>query len=228
MTGTRHLALVLAVLLAQPVLLHAQADDIRPVPAGAAAVLAQIRPLFAGFTPNGFETRTGGTVSTVNYGLPQARNGYYHFSSDYRDIYWFTRDGRLPFSYVSREEFLRRQLSILQAAMAHERSEMERNYASIGQQFDASTFDDIYGLVYQKPIARYETLLRQPAAWLQQPTIAQVNRNTSSFASPTTNGAVNTSNCATRSNRTSKSSGRWWIEERVPTPTGASRLDFSG
>src|SRR5690606_30951900 len=105
MTGTRHLALVLAVLLAQPVLLHAQADDIRPVPAGpalplqqmqsacdgglvgrtaglhrdesynpdvagAAAVLAQIRPLFAGFTPNGFETRTGGTVSTVNYGMP--------------------------------------------------------------------------------------------------------------------------------------------------------------
>src|SRR5690606_3303883 len=44
-------------------------------------------------------------------------------------------------------------------------------------QFDASTFDDIYGLVYQKPIARYETLLRQPAAWLQQPTIAQVNQS---------------------------------------------------
>lgn len=289
MTGARHIVPLIALCIAHPALLHAQADDIRPVPsgpavslqqmqaacdatlvdrtagdhradpynpavAGAAAVLARIRPIFAAFAPNGFETRTGGTVFNPNYGmpanmqpwnfhvlaypysclssgrvdlndhyaisayitindglghgpytvpddfspegynsddtmlgfhrlqhewlvddLPQARNGFFHISSDYQDIYWFTRGGQLPYSYVSREEFLRKQLSILQSALAHERSEMQRNYAAMGQPFDESVVATIYGPLYQKPIARYQDLLTQPTAWLQQPTLVHVN-----------------------------------------------------
>lgn len=286
MTGSRSLAPLLAALLAQPALLHAQAvpegpavplqqmqsacdpdlvsrtagqrkdDTYNPGLAGAAAVLEKLRPVFTGFAPNGFETRTGGTVFSANYGmpdnmqpwnfhvlaypysclsngsfdrdghyafsayitindgldhgaytlpddyipdgyetedtmfgfyrlhedwlvdgLPEARNGYYHFSSDDRDIYWFTRDGQFPFSYVSREEFLRKQISIKQAAMAHDRKKMEESYTAIGQPFDASQFEDLFRTLYQGPIDRYEALLKQPATWLQQPAIAQLDWN---------------------------------------------------
>lgn len=41
-----------------------------PGVAGAAEVLAKIKPVVSGFAPNGFETRTGGTVSTGEDGMP--------------------------------------------------------------------------------------------------------------------------------------------------------------
>ncbi len=231
-------------------------DAFNPRVAGAAAVLAQIKPMFAGFAPNGFETRTGGTVFTPEYGmpaymhpwnfrvlsypysclsngrfdkdghyafsayisintglhhgayrlptdfdpnnqnardedsrfgfyslfgewlvngLPQAEDGYVHIRSEYEDTYWFTRGGRLPFEYVSREEFLRKQIGLVQKALAHERSEMTRNYAAAGQQLDDATFDSIFGKLYQKPLVRYQQLLTQPPEWLQQQALVRIN-----------------------------------------------------
>ena len=231
-------------------------DAFSPGVAGAAAVLAKIKPIFAGFAPNGFETRTGGTVfasedgmpaymrpwnfRVLSYpysclssgkftkdthygisayisintglhrgayrlptdfdpgnqharsedsqfgfhrlldewlvnGLPQAEDGYVHIRGEYEDTYWFTRGGQLPFDYVSREEFLRKQIGIVQKALAHERAEMERNYAASGQRLDDATFDRIFDPLYKKPLARYEQLLKQPAEWLQQQAIVRMN-----------------------------------------------------
>jgi len=109
-------------------------------------------------------------------GLPQAKDGYFHVPDEYTDLYLFTRDGRLPFAYVTREEFLRKQIEILQVGMADERSKQERAFASAGQQPDYSRIDPILAYGYEKPIARYRQLLNQPAAWLQQPTIVRPNR----------------------------------------------------
>lgn len=232
-------------------------DAFNPGVAGAAAVLAKIKPIFAGFAPNGFETRTGGTVFTpedgmpaymrpwnfhvLSYpyaclsngrfsqdthyaysayitinngldhgpyrlpfdfdpdsqngdgtgedstfgfyglwnewlvdGLPQAKNGYFHVRGEYSDTYWFTRGGQLPFAYVSREEFLRKQIGILQTGLAHTRGEMTRSYAAAGQPADDATIDKILAAMYANPIARYQQLLTQPAAWLQQPAIVRL------------------------------------------------------
>lgn len=233
-------------------------DAFSPGVAGAAAVLATIKPIFAGFSPNGFATRTGGTVFTaedgmpgymrpwnfrvvsfpysclsngrfnqdthyafsayisintglhygayrqpadfnpnspngdgagedsrfgfytlldewLTHGLPQAKDGYFHIRDDYADTYWFTRRGQLPFTYVSREEFLRKQIAIVQTALAHERGEMDRNYAAAGQRLDDATFSSMFGALYQKPLARYQQLLQQPPAWLQQQAIVRIN-----------------------------------------------------
>ncbi len=233
-------------------------DAFNPGVAGAAAVLAKIRPIFAGFAPNGFETRTGGTVFTPEYGmpaymrpwnfhvlsypysclsngrfsqdthyafsayvtinngldhgpyrlpldynpdsrngdgtgedstfgfytlrdewlvdgLPQAKNGYFHIRGEYADSYWFTRGGQLPFAYVSREEFLRKQTGILQTGLAHTRSEMTSAYTAAGQPVDHATINTILAAMYERPIARYQQLLTQPAPWLQQPAIVRMS-----------------------------------------------------
>lgn len=232
-------------------------DAYAPNAAGAAAVLAKIKPIFAGFAPNGFETRTGGTVFTRNHGmpanmhpwnfhvlsypygclsngkffkdghygfsayvtindglhhgpyrlpdkftpdspngdgtgedsqfgfytllddwlvdgLPQPKNGYFHIRGEYTDTYWFTRGGQLPFAYVSREEFLRKQIGILQAGATHTRSDMTRGYTGAGQPVDHATINSILATTYEKPMARYQQLLKQPAAWLQQPAIVRM------------------------------------------------------
>lgn len=225
---------------------------------GAAEVLAKVRPIFEGFAPNGFETRTGGTVFTTEYGmlanmrpwnfhvlgypysclsngklyknshyafsayltindgldrgayrlptdynpdstngdgtgeeskfgfyklrdewlvdgLPQAKNGYFHFRGEDEDTYWFTRDGQLPFAYVSREEFLRKQIRILQAGLPHDRRGMTSTYTAAGLPVDQAALDRILGPIYEKPLARYEQMLQQPAAWLQQQAIVRLN-----------------------------------------------------
>jgi hypothetical protein len=229
-----------------------------PSPAGAATVLAKIKPIFAGFAPNGFETRTGGTVFTPNYGmpanmhpwnfhvlaypygclsngkftrnghyafsayitindglhhgpylvpfkftpdsangdgagedsqfgfyklldewltdgLPQPKNGFFHIRGEHADIYWFTRGGQLPYAYVSREEFLRKQIGILQTGAAHTRKDMTRTYTSSGQPVDHATINSVVAMQYAKPTARYQQLLEQPAAWLQQPAFVRMN-----------------------------------------------------
>ncbi len=235
-------------------------DAYNPRVAGAAAVLARIKPIFADFAPNGFETRTGGHVPDPGYGmpaymrpwdfhvlgypysclsngkffkdshygfsayisintgldngpyrlpfdynpdssngdgtgedsqfgfyklwnewlvdgLPQAKNGHFHFEGEYSDIYWFTRGGQLPFAYVSREEFLRKQIGILQTGLAHTRSEMTRGYAAAGQRPDDSTINKILAAMYEKPIARYQQLLNQPTGWLQQSAIVRMSES---------------------------------------------------
>lgn len=232
-------------------------DAFNPGVAGAAAVLAKIRPIFAGFAPNGFETRVGGTVFTPEYGmpaymrpwnvhvlsypysclsngrfsqdthyafsayitinngldrgpyrlpfdynpesrngdgtgedsefgfyklwdewlvggLPQAKDGYFHIRGEYGDTYWFTRGGQLPFAYVSREEFLRKQIGILQTGLAYTRTDMARTYAAAGQRPDDAAINNVLAAMYQNPIARYQQLLKQPAAWLQQPAIVRM------------------------------------------------------
>src|SRR5690606_23758315 len=108
-------------------------------------------------------------------GLPQAKDGYFHIRDEYEDTYWFTRAGQLPFAYVSREEFLRKQIGIVQSALAHERGEMERSYAAAGQRIDDATIERVFGPLYEKPLARYQQLLTQPAAWLQQQAIVRIN-----------------------------------------------------
>jgi len=105
-------------------------------------------------------------------GLPQARNGYYHFAGDNQDIYWFTRDGRLPFAYVSREEFLRKQIAILQTELAHQRADYARIRAN-GIQYDQAKQDELFDFMYERPLARYRQWLNQPAAWLQQMAIVR-------------------------------------------------------
>lgn len=76
---------------------------------------------------------------------------------------------------MSREEFLRKQIGIVQTALAHERGEMERSYAAAGQKLDEKTILAVFGAMYQKPLARYTKLLTQPAAWLQQRAVVRIN-----------------------------------------------------
>lgn len=108
-------------------------------------------------------------------GLPQAKDGYFHIRDAYEDTYWFTRGGQLPFEYVSREEFLRKQIGIVQTTLAYERSELEQNYAAAGQRLDDATVASMFGAMYQKPLVRYQQLLKQPTAWLQQQAIVRIN-----------------------------------------------------
>lgn len=75
---------------------------------------------------------------------------------------------------MTREEFLRKQIGIVQTALAHERGEMERTYAAAGRQLDDETVVSVFGAMYQKPLVRYQ-LLTQPAAWLQQQAIVRIN-----------------------------------------------------
>ncbi len=222
---------------------------------GAAAVLAKIKPVFAGFAPNGFETEASGSLPVdvtalqpaymrpwvyavgslpygchsngkffkdthygfhafinVNYsmgegpfslppdfdpnsengdgtsqdaklgffrlrsdwlanGLPRATNGYFHIPGEYTDSYWFTRGGQLPFAYVTRGEFLRKQIDILQVGLADEQRRQESAYTAAGQQPNRARIDPILDYSYRKPIANYQKLLTMPVSWLQQKAI---------------------------------------------------------
>lgn len=109
--------------------------------------------------------------------LPQARNGHveYTYDADGSTRFWFTRDGRLPFQYVPREEFIRRQLDILQAGKA---SYQKR--AGNGQNAK------FMQLMYDKPMDYYRQLLQKPAEWLQRPSYCMVGND---------NGRVDYSRC---------------------------------
>lgn len=109
--------------------------------------------------------------------LPQARNGHveYTYDADGSTRFWFMRDGRLPFQYVPREEFIRRQLDILQAGKA---SYQKRAGNAQNAKFMQLTYD--------KPMDYYRQLLQKPAEWLQRPSYCMVGND---------NGRVDYSRC---------------------------------
>ncbi len=108
-------------------------------------------------------------------GLPQAANGFFHIEGhtpgEYTDTYWFTRGGQVPFAYVTRREFLRKQIDILQIGLADESRKLERSYTAAGLQPNRAKIDQMLDYGYRKPIANYQKLLKQPVSWLQQKAI---------------------------------------------------------
>ncbi|MBS0215004.1 MAG: hypothetical protein JSR63_07025 [Proteobacteria bacterium] len=132
---------------------------------------------FDGTDPDLFGYYRLGTEWQIPGLLPQAKNGHveYTYDADGSTRYWFTRDGRLPFQYVPREEFIRRQLDILQAGKAsHQKRAGNARNATFMQ------------LMYDKPMDYYRQLLQKPAEWLQRPSYCMVGND---------NGRVDYSRC---------------------------------
>jgi hypothetical protein len=117
--------------------------------------------------------------------MPQSRNGYYEFISDDdgSTSFWFTRNGELPFQYVPREEFIRRQIDILQASKAASEKRMtdaQKQWTASGVKVPdsvAAQHARMTQTMYDKPMAYYRQLLERPAAWLLQPTYCMMGND---------------------------------------------------
>lgn len=106
--------------------------------------------------------------------LPDLSNGY-HSIEGVQDYYvWITHKDKQPYRYVSRKDFLEKQVAICEAKL----SEKNKYYSSKGwkEQFEAfpqykekmleSKKSDL--AMYEKPLEAYRQDLKKDAAWLSE------------------------------------------------------------
>ncbi|MEI9905951.1 MAG: hypothetical protein WDN06_20120 [Asticcacaulis sp.] len=78
---------------------------------------------------------------------------------------------------MPREDFIRRQIGILQAGKAADQKRMadaQKQWAASGIKVPEDTAANntkLWTMMYDEPAAYYQQLLQRPAAWLQQPSI---------------------------------------------------------
>ena len=117
--------------------------------------------------------------------LPQAKNGYFEFTydADGSTYFWFTRNGELPFQYVPRGEFIRRQIEILKTVKAANQKRMaaaQAQWAASGIKVPEATAAQnaqLARVMYDKPIEYYQQQLQKPEGWLQQPTYCVIGND---------------------------------------------------
>lgn len=106
--------------------------------------------------------------------LPDLSKGYYSFKNGYDYQVWITYDGKMPFRYVSRKEFLEKQVLIGEAKL----KELNKHYSS-------KDFKELLEMLpenkekmleakknhlatFEKPIEAYRQDLKKDAAWLAE------------------------------------------------------------
>lgn len=106
--------------------------------------------------------------------LPDLSNGYHGFESGYDYQVWITYENKMPFRYVSRKEFLEKQLLIGEAKL----KELNKYYSSKdweellkmlpeNKEKMLETKKTHLGM-FEKPLETYRQDLKKDAAWLDE------------------------------------------------------------
>lgn len=106
--------------------------------------------------------------------LPDLSNGY-HIVEGSQDYYvWITYEGKLPFRYVSRREFLEKQVAICEAKLkesnAYYSSKGWKEQLEMFPQYKEKMLEDKKNALsmYQKPLEAYRQDLKKDSAWLSE------------------------------------------------------------
>ena len=112
--------------------------------------------------------------------LPDLSKGYHSFESGNDYYVWITHEGKLPYRYVSRKEFLEKQVAICEAKL----KELNKNYSSKGwkeqlemfPQYKEKMLEDKkkHLSMYEDPLEAYRQDLKNDETWLNE--IAVVKR----------------------------------------------------
>ncbi len=113
--------------------------------------------------------------------LPDFSNGYYiqQTFSDYK--VWITYEGKQPFRYVTRREFLEKQVAIAEAQMKEQQQtysskEFKDMLAMMPQQNKEKVLDEMkkgQSVLYERPLEAYKEDLKKDAAWLNQMAVVE-------------------------------------------------------
>ncbi len=112
--------------------------------------------------------------------LPDLSNGYHSFESGNDYYVWITHEGKMPYRYVSRKEFLEKQVAICEANL----KELHARYSSKNWKEQLEMFPEhkekmLEGQksslsMYEDPLVAYRKDLEKDEAWLNE--IAVVKR----------------------------------------------------
>ncbi|HRQ51683.1 MAG TPA: hypothetical protein PLR74_14150, partial [Agriterribacter sp.] len=113
--------------------------------------------------------------------LPDFTNGYLICDDDTWYSVWITHEGKQPFRYVSRKEFLEKQVAIHQAELkdlneyyaSAEGKEMMKLLESLGQKEEGEKGKKLALSMQQKPLEAYRQDLKKDAAWLNEMAIVK-------------------------------------------------------
>ncbi len=106
--------------------------------------------------------------------LPDLSNGYHSLESGYDYYVWITREGKLPYRYVTRKEFLEKQVTIGEANL----KELHQRYSSKSWKEQLEMFPELKEKMlegqksslsmYEDPLRAYRKELEKDAAWLNE------------------------------------------------------------
>lgn len=106
--------------------------------------------------------------------LPDVSKGYHIFGDENNYYVWFTYNGKLPFRYVTRKEFLEKQVAIIEAQIKElekkmlspeMKAAMEANPAFKEQMTEGMKTNIA---MHRKPLESYQNDLKKDAAWLKE------------------------------------------------------------
>ncbi|MBX2966915.1 MAG: hypothetical protein KF845_12285 [Cyclobacteriaceae bacterium] len=111
--------------------------------------------------------------------LPDLSTGYHSFESGNNYYVWITHEGKLPYRYVSRKEFLEKQVAICEANL----SELNKHYSSKGWKENLEMFPQYkekmledkkkHLAIFENPLDAYRQDLKKDAAWLNETAIVK-------------------------------------------------------
>ncbi|HRQ50581.1 MAG TPA: hypothetical protein PLR74_08605 [Agriterribacter sp.] len=90
--------------------------------------------------------------------LPDLSNGYHTVESGNDYYVWITYKGKLPYRYVSRKEFLEKQVALLEAQRKERKSGDSKEFLSS---------------FFEKPLEAYRQDLKKDTAWLNKMTVVK-------------------------------------------------------
>lgn len=109
-----------------------------------------------------------------NRKLPDLSNGYHSFESGNDYYVWITHEGKMPYRYVSRKEFLEKQVAICEANL----KELNKRYSSREWKEDLERFPEYKEKMlegqksslsmYEDPLKAYRQDLQKDEAWLNE------------------------------------------------------------
>ncbi len=112
--------------------------------------------------------------------LPDLSNGYHSFESGNDYYVWITREGKLPYRYVSRREFLEKQVAICEAKL----KELNKFYSSKGWKEQFEAFPEYKEKMlegrknnlsmYEDPLEAYRKDLKKDTAWLNEMAVVKL------------------------------------------------------
>ncbi len=106
--------------------------------------------------------------------LPDVSKGYHVYGDENGYNLWFVHNGKLPFRYVTRKEFLEKQVAIIEAQLKEQekklsspemKAAMEANPAYKEQMMEGIKTNMA---MHRKPLESYQNDLKKDAAWLNE------------------------------------------------------------
>ena len=106
--------------------------------------------------------------------LPDFSNGYHSFEGGNNYNVWVTYEGKMPYRYVSRKEFLEKQVAIGEANL----KDLNKHYSSKGWKDNLEMFPQYkekmledkkkHLAMFEKPLEAYRQDLKKDTAWLHE------------------------------------------------------------